>query len=237
MICRGNALAPLLCLLALSCAQGMDAPTPSAELAAPARGAIATAPAAPAAAPAPVLAERRVLELVGQVTLNGQPAALGQAIGSTDTLETGAASRAVITLGKGSIVELAAQTKLALGSSARKKESVKLLLGQVWSLFDGPTDYEVVTDNAVAGVRGTVFFVAAEPKQTFVCACSHAVHMEAMGSAKPYAQEVVAKDLEHRGFAFARNGKKVAVRSMGTVIDPPSHPNAEAKRLLALMPR
>jgi hypothetical protein len=47
----------------------------------------------------------------------------------------------------------------------------------------------------------------------------------------------VSGELEHNGFMFTRQGKKVAVKSLGKVKDPPSHPNAEAARLMAMMPR
>jgi hypothetical protein len=224
----------LLCpFLFVACDETPSAPEPTA--ASPDAAAV---PAAPAPAPAPALPAWRFLSVEGEVLLDGAPAAKDQQIGETSTIEVKAKGLALVTFGPKSIVEVREKTKLTLGSSPRKKLSVKLLAGSLWSFFDGETDYEVEAQNAVAGVRGTVFYVNAEdPKRTVVCACSHAVHLESLDPKKPTHDDVVAKEWEHLGVAFTRKGKRVTTKKLGGYRNPPNHPDARGEELLGLMPR
>lgn len=222
-----------------SCSEPEEAPAPPAPVN-PSEAEADTAGAAGAAgngSTEPELPAWRFMTVEGKVTLNGQAAREEMAIGATDTIETGPASRAVVTLGPGSAIEIREKAKVTLGSSARKKISARVLLGQVWSFFDQPADYEVVTANAIAGVRGTVFFVdASSKKQTIFCACSHAVHFQSLDAKKPPDQEVEAKEWEHIGFMFARKGKKVITKKLGSVSNPPSHPDEAGKEIFAAIP-
>jgi len=178
----------------------------------------------------------RFLKVDGAVTVDGKAAAAGTAIGKTSTITAADGAHALITVGTGSIVEVRSGAKLTLGSSPRKKISVRLAAGQLWSFFGGATDYEVVTDTAVAGVRGTIFFVDANQKdRTIVCACSHEVHLQGAGNDE--AIDVNAKDWEHLGTAFVRQGDTVQRQSLGALSNPPNHPDAEGKAILAQMPR
>ncbi|MBI5511667.1 MAG: FecR domain-containing protein [Deltaproteobacteria bacterium] len=193
--------------------------------------------AAVSAPPVAVLPAWRFIEVDGAVSIDGAPAARDQVIKPTSTIDVGAESSALITLGAKSIIEVREKTKLTLGASPRKKISAHLRAGQLWNFFGGATDYEVVTDNAVAGVRGTVFYVNAEdPKVTLVCACSRGVHLESLDPKKPSSHLVEAKEWEHIGTAFVRKGKQVGKKKMGKIADPPNHPNARGKELLARMP-
>lgn len=99
-----------------------------------------------------------------------EAAVLGQELDENDTLSTGPASQmrvrlydqSVIRLGPNSRIQLA---RLAIEPYAVQKEiSIRLLAGKVWShvsrLLSSQSRFEVVTPNAVAGVRGTSFEVS-----------------------------------------------------------------------------
>jgi len=179
----------------------------------------------------------RFLKVEGDVLIDGKPAAKNTKIGPTSTIEAATGGYALITLGKKSIIEVREKTEMTLGTSERKKTSVQLLAGELWSLFGGKADYEVVTSNAVAGVRGTVFYVnAANPKSTIVCACTHAVHLESLDPKKPSEDDITATEWEHIGTSFNRRGKRVRTKSLGSYPNPPNHPDTRGKELLALMP-
>lgn len=198
---------------------------------------VKVAPPKPEPPAEPALPSWRFVEVSGDVQIDGAPAAKDMAIGSTSTLEVAAGGHALITLGERSIIEVREKTKLTLGTSARKKISARLLAGQLWSFFGGGADYEVITDNAVAGVRGTVFYVNAEdPKKTVVCACSHAVHLESLDPKKPSKNDVTAAEWEHLGTAFVREGERIETEELGAYANPPNHPDARGKEILALMP-
>ncbi|HEY3452841.1 MAG TPA: FecR family protein [Myxococcales bacterium] len=87
-----------------------------------------------------------------------------------DLVETGANGKLEITLGDKSVVRLGPASKLKLeeASFTDTSRSFKgtLLLGKVWSkvtsVFGSERNFEVTTERAVAGVRGTVFRVDAE---------------------------------------------------------------------------
>jgi hypothetical protein len=88
-----------------------------------------------------------------------------------DRLKTKKDSRLEATLADGSKLRLGANSELNLAHlsvgkkrKARKKVTAKLIIGRVWasvtSLFGSGSSFEVTTDNAVAGVRGTRFAAA-----------------------------------------------------------------------------
>jgi hypothetical protein len=104
---------------------------------------------------------------------SGQSEAL--AIGSQvilgDEVSTAANSRLEITLADRSAVRLDENSKLVIqqadfaGAAGHKQFVAKLALGKLWSkvtsVLGGQGHFEVATDNAVAGVRGTTFRVDA----------------------------------------------------------------------------
>ena len=87
-----------------------------------------------------------------------------------DLVETGANGKLEITLGDKSVVRLGPASKLRLEEAAFTDTSRSfkgtLLLGKVWSkvtsVFGSERNFEVKTERAVAGVRGTVFRVDAD---------------------------------------------------------------------------
>ena len=97
-----------------------------------------------------------------------RPAKRGDALGEAGSLRTAERSRAELTLADGSRVRLGPKGRLTLthgrlSAKARRKVSVRLWVGRLWAnvvrAVGGP--FEVVTDNAVGGVRGTSFAVFA----------------------------------------------------------------------------
>jgi len=175
------------------------------------------------------------VEVKGKVTAAGKPVQTGSPLGKTDEIVTGPKSEALISVGAGSVVEIREKTHIKLGTSARHKISVELLIGRMWSFFEKETDYEVVTANAVAGVRGTVFFAdATDKKKTYFCACKGKTHFLQPGAASApavFEKDVDGHDWEHRMVSFIKKGAKVDVREYppGT---PPNHTAKQAEQIL-----
>jgi len=101
-------------------------------------------------------------EVAKQVAL-----ANGASVEAGDLITTSSKSRVELTLADQSVVRVGPESKTLLsqadfGDSARKF-SAKLLLGHVWakvsSALGGDSKFEVTTERAVAGVRGTTFRV------------------------------------------------------------------------------
>lgn len=110
----------------------------------------------------------------------------GTAVYEKDHVKTGTGTRLEIRLTDGSAVRLGPKSEMVLSSATfrakkeRKKVSIRLILGRIWSkvthALHGDDTYEVHTATAVAGVRGTSFRVnAASDKSTLVSVYSGTV--------------------------------------------------------------
>jgi hypothetical protein len=87
-----------------------------------------------------------------------------------DVVATSAVSKVELTLKDGSVIRVGPASRLQLKSiyfvENQKKYSFKLFFGRIWSkvsaLVGNDAKFEIETDNAVAGVRGTTFRVDAK---------------------------------------------------------------------------
>jgi len=145
-----------------------------------ARPAAATAPA-PGGATAPVPAGT-ITFLSGEATRTAGGAtaklSVGSAVYQGDQVETLRRTRLELTLSDASVLRLGPLSKVeldaaAFGASADdRKVSAKLRVGNVWAsvtkALGGEARFEVKTENAVAGVRGTTFRVDASQDKSVV---------------------------------------------------------------------
>lgn len=99
----------------------------------------------------------------------------GSMVWAGDTVETVGKSKMEIRLVDKSALRLGPKSKMVIKESStdgknERKVSVGLVLGKAWSkvtsTFGGDSKYEVTTENAVAGVRGTTFRVNAEADES-----------------------------------------------------------------------
>ncbi len=215
----------VLCVLILAC----DKPAPPPPTPKPVPVAIkapASLPASLPAAPVTVEAGPRVLALTGKVLIDGKVAVVGSPITPTSVVETGDASTARITLIPHSVIAIRPNSKFTIGTSERKKWSVQLVLGAVWSFLPKGASYEVVTNNAVAGVRGTILYVSEMgDKKSGVCACDGEVELT-VGKKK----ETVKSKFEHIGSVIGGDGThaKVMLRKKSPDKPPGHEDHAEA---------
>ena len=95
----------------------------------------------------------------------------GSSVLQGDVVETGDDSRVELRLADASALRIGPRARLALtaahfdGGPARRQLSVRLFFGKVWakvtSVAGGDQRFQIETENAVAGVRGTTFRVDA----------------------------------------------------------------------------
>ncbi len=144
--------------------------------------ALAGAAVLAAAAPAAPRSAGAVTFLAGEATRaaggKGEKLALGSPVYAGDLLETGRRTRLEVKLADESVVRMGPLSRVVLqeaafGSSVEdRKVSAKLVVGKVWAnvakAVGGEARFEVQTENAVAGVRGTTFRVDAARDRSVV---------------------------------------------------------------------
>jgi hypothetical protein len=106
-----------------------------------------------------------VLESVGDVRQGGRKLEAGAAVSLEQTIEVGN-GRCVLQLPDGEELRMFADSQLRPASPS----SVRLFIGKLWARVPPgrATQLEVETPNAVAGVRGTEFFVEVAARRTRV---------------------------------------------------------------------
>lgn len=147
-------------------------------------GAALLAAAARAGAPAVAAPAGTVTFLAGEATraagesAPAEPLAAGGAVRAGDVLETRRRTRLEVRLADGSVLRLGPSSRAVVaaaafgGTPAERDVSARLLVGKVWAnvarAVGGAARFEVETEHAVAGVRGTTFRVDAAADRSVV---------------------------------------------------------------------
>lgn len=178
-----------------------------------------------AAAPAPAGA---IAYLDGEVSVDRVPARIGQPITSGAVVQTGPASVCEITWGNRNIIQVQENTRVVLGT-ARFAPGLDLQRGSVAAILNkldavtGRNSFRIRTSSAVAGVRGTAFFVKVEDAgSTYVCACNGAVDVT-----RGLGRQAELASSEHMARRFARTGLTTRITEPGLLY----HDNAAMDRL------
>ncbi len=165
----------------------------------------------------------------------------GAHVSAGDTLETADGARLEILLKDHSAVRLGPSSKMRLneahfgaGEAAKRQFSAKVFFGSLWAkataAVGGDNKFDVETDNAVAGVRGTAFRVDAHQDKSVLVKVfsgavavaknmpSYAIHEPGKGERKQVAGpgQVDRKTWEK----LVRAQMMVAINSDGTPGDP-----------------
>lgn len=172
--------------------------------------------AAPEAAAASPVSRGVVVFLEGEVTIDGAAAEIGAQLGPIARIETGIASSCEIVFDKRNAIRVGQNSVAILDFSGILKE-VTLKKGGLTSVLrnlgkaSGKDAFRVVTDTAVAGVRGTSFCVWADAGSSYVCACNGTVRtIDAKGG-----QEQVLSAAHHSARSYTREGGGIALAQAG----------------------
>ncbi|TFG61195.1 MAG: hypothetical protein E4H36_10850, partial [Spirochaetales bacterium] len=155
--------------------------------------------------------------LEGDVTINGKPADFGSSISEGSEVRTGPGSLADIVLNEKNIIRLSENT-VAVISIGELSKRVDLKSGTFSGIFAkleaiaGSDKLEVRTPTAVAGIRGTTFFVKViDSNNTYVCDCNGTVSFrDAMA-----VEQFETSAPKHEAFLFTRAGQGIAVSDAG----------------------
>jgi hypothetical protein len=174
----------------------------------------------------------------GDVRINGELATFGQEVGLGDWVETGPNSTIEIVFDRGNIFELGPNTvaKLDLGEA---RQQVDLKFGTLSAVFErvrtlsGRGTFDVRTSTALAGVRGTTFFLrAVDGETTYVCTCNGSLEL-LPGAGNPFVETAA----EHSAYFFTQNEDgEVEVESAEELYHDNESLNTLADRIGAAIP-
>lgn len=134
--------------------------------------------------------------LQGTATVNGKPARVGTAVKPGDRVTTGAASFAVIVVGKDAYL-LRDNSTIVLEESKSTPgvlENVLILTGKVLSVLEKRAPDKRVsyrTPNATIGIRGTGFYIEIEEGRTYFCLCYGTAAIDGRGMSEPKIVQAV----------------------------------------------
>lgn len=123
-----------------------------------------------------------LIYLEGEVTLNGSPASIGMEINDADLLSTGSGSYAEVLFGTRRILRAEENSNVVFDAASHtlKMESGALAVVQSKAnFFSRDNAWDLQTQTTVAAVRGTVYYVKVEDKDsTYFCLCNGKIHLE-----------------------------------------------------------
>ncbi len=162
--------------------------------------------------------------IVGTVTLNGKPAATGDAIRFGDVIETGDNSSCRIGIGDRNLIALWPGTRFLYRVTTRGS-NCELSRGGLGALLrnrDYTGDINIRTPTVTASVRGTVFCLTAESNEkTYTCVCNGRIHFrpEPGGGIFSKPAENIGEKLvsasHHAGHYYTRDKGAVKIEKAG----------------------
>ena len=172
-----------------------------------------------------------MVEVTGEVLINGRPARVGAAVKPGDSVATARGASAVFVLGRDAFL-LRENSDLYTAGDSALAGSLRLLTGKLLSVF-GRGSRNIVTSTATLGIRGTGIYIEAEAERTYVCTCYGRVDLQA--SNMPEARETV-QTTHHDAprYVYAHGEMPIKMIEPAPVIN---HTDAELIMLEALVGR
>ena len=172
-----------------------------------------------------------MVEVKGEVLINGRPARKGAAVMPGDSVATGPGASAVFVLGRDAFL-IRGNSEMRTAGSSALAGSLRLVTGKLLSVF-GRGSHHIVTATATIGIRGTGIYVEAEVERTYVCTCYGRVELQA--SNMPEVRETV-QTTHHDAprYVYAQGEMPIRMIEVAPVIN---HTDAELIMLEALVGR
>ena len=145
--------------------------------------------------------------LSGQVTVNEQQATLATRIKAGDTVQTAQNSEVVFVVNTHSMI-LRSDSKLVIEQPDNSPESLiigglRMLSGKLLSVSRN-VPMRVSSGTATIGIRGTGFYIEADPERTYFCTCYGTTEVQA--TADPQSRETIAATHHDRPVYIVADG-------------------------------
>ena len=155
-----------------------------------------------------------VRSIKGTVTVDGQPASIGQEIKPGQTVVTGPESEAVFVIGKDAFLQ---QENSEFGTTQATGVIVlRYITGKVLSVF-GKGRKRLETPTATIGIRGTGCFISASADNTYFCLCYGLAVVTPKD--RPQARRWVRTKHHESPFNIGGGKKGPAIRRAKDVVD------------------
>jgi hypothetical protein len=172
-----------------------------------------------------------MVQVRGEVSVNGRPASAGAAVKPGDSVTTAAGASAVFVIGRDAFLLRESSELLTPGRSVLSG-SLRLVTGKLLSVF-GRGPRSITTATAVLGIRGTGIYIEAEAERTYVCTCYGLVDLQA--SNMPEArQTIMTTHHDAPRYIYAHGTTPIRMIETAPVIN---HSDAELIMLEALVGR
>ncbi|TSA19188.1 MAG: hypothetical protein D4R74_00080 [Betaproteobacteria bacterium] len=173
-----------------------------------------------------------VVQMNGEVLINGRAAALGAPVLPGDHVVTAPGANAVFVVGADAFLLRGNSELLTSGRSNVLISSLRLVTGRLLSVF-GRGQRRIATPTATIGIRGTGLYLEVEAERTYACTCYGVADLEA--SNMPSARETVrTKHHDSPRYIHAHGEMPIKMIEVAPVIN---HTDAELIMLEALVGR
>ncbi len=157
--------------------------------------------------PAKLPETQSIYSVNGDVTVNNETATLKTRINPGDTVETARNSEVIFVVNSHSMI-LRSESKLVIekeesSASALLISGLRMLSGKLLSVSRN-SNMRVTSATATIGIRGTGFYIEADPERTYFCTCYGVTEVEA--SADPQSRETVAATRHDRPLYIVADG-------------------------------
>ena len=164
--------------------------------------------------PAKLPPNQSIYRISGQATVNDIPATLGTLVAPGDTVQTTKGSEIIFVVNSNSMI-LRGSSKVTIEAEKKADSLVisglRLLTGALLSVSRN-TPMRVRTPNATIGIRGTGFYIEAEPDQTYFCTCYGVTEVAA--NADPENKETItARQHDRPVYILSNEGKGKNIRN------------------------
>ena len=165
--------------------------------------------------PAKLPPKQSIYRIAGQATVNDKPATLDTPVMPGDTVQTAKGSEIIFVVNSNSMI-LRGSSKLTIESEKKTDDSLvisglRLLTGALLSVSRN-TPMKVRTANATVGIRGTGFYMEAEPDQTYFCTC-YGVTEVASNADLESKETIVAKQHDRPIYILSNEAKGKNIRN------------------------
>lgn len=170
-----------------------------------------------------------IIELSGDVRVNGRPLLPDGLLQTGDRIQTGPGSTLGFTLERDAfLIRPDSNVTITRGASLFVAGGLRLVTGAVLSVF-GRTSRprQVVAPTVTAGIRGTGFYVEARPDSTYFCTCFGAIDLAAHSGDR---ETVTSERHQARRILAAPGGGRAIVSAPFE-----NHDDAELLRLATLV--